>query len=338
MSLTDTTLVNNKCNYYFSEDYGGAIYNDEGILYLTRTYFENNYAKYGGAVYNNHGVVRCDGCTFITNTAYEDGGAIYNSKGHLTCIKNMFSGNNAENDGGAIYNYHGEMVLIDNYFNRSVASDNGGAIYNDIGSITLSNNLFTGSNASSGKDLFTYGDEAKYYSANDSFVIQQVEDGFICKTLKVTSDSASEALRWTLRITEIGLCIAMCTACALSGMPELAAGTIGFFGGALFAAGEEVIEDCYLDHNFNIGNVIAMAVIAGAFDMVGTALSTWIGKTCFKVGTMELSAAASFKLKAICFCIEVTAEVLTECLPRFDFSEFEVPTPPENNKTAIAIS
>lgn len=81
-----------------------------------------------------------------------------------------------------------------------------------------------------------------------------------------------------------------------------------------------------------------MAAIAGGFDLVGTTLGTWISKTCFKVGTVELTAAAKFKLEAICFCIELTAEVITECLPRFDFSEFEVPTPPENNKTAITIS
>ncbi len=336
LSLTDTTLKNNKCDYYFSEDYGGAIYNDEGILYLTRCNFEDNYAKYGGAIYNNHGVLRCNDCYFESNRAYKDGGAIYNYQGHLTSIKTTFSKSKADDDGGAIYNDHGEMVLNDNFFDRSSADDEGGAVYNDFGKITLSNNIFTESYASSGKDLFTYGDEAKYYVANDSFVIQEVEDGFVCKTLKVTSDTASEAIRWTLRITEIGLCVAMCIGCTLSGMPETAAGVIGFIGGGLFAAGEEVIEDCYLDHNFNIWNVVVMAGIAGFLDMVGTGLSTWIGKTVFHVQKgVELAAAAKFKLETICFFIELTAEVITEVIPRFDFSEFEVPTPPENKDTSF---
>ena len=335
LSLTNTTFSNNKCDYCISKDYGGAIYNDEGILYLTECRFENSYAKYGGAIYNNHGVVRCSNCSFESNTAYSDGGAIYNYEGHLVCIQTLFSKNNAEDDGGAIYNDHGEMVLNDNVFDRSVAADEGGAIYNDFGSITLSNNIFSESQAATGNDLFTYGEESRYYSANDSFVIRQVEDGFICQKLKVTSDSASEAIRWTLRISEISLCIALCIACSVSGMPESAATVIGFVGGGLFAAGEELIEDCYLDHNFNVWNVVVMAVIAGIIDGAATGAGTWIGKSCFKVGTPAFTSAAKLKLEAICFCLELGGEILTEFLPRFDFSTFEVPTPPEYNATSV---
>lgn len=331
--LTNTIFKNNKCDYYFAEDYGGAIYN-EGILYLTKCEFKNSYAKYGSAIYNKQGVLRCSNCNFESNTAYGDGGAIYNYQGHLISIMTTFSGNNAKDDGGAIYNDHGIMVLNDNSFNGNSASDQGGAIYNDVGSISLSGNVFTSSKAKEGKEIFTYGEESKYYIGNDSYVLQQVEDGYICKTIKLTSDKASEPVRWVLRVTEIGLCIGLCVACSVSGIPEVSGFFIGFIGGALFAAGEEYIEDCYLDHNFNIWNLVVMSAIAGFFDGATTAAGIVIGKTCFKVGTEAFTAAMKFKLEVVCFCLELGGEILTEFLPRFDFSEVEVPTPPQDNETS----
>ena len=332
--IVNTVFNNNKCDYYFAEDYGGAIYNDKGILYLTKCEFKNSYAKYGGAIYNMQGVLRCSNCNFASNTAYSKGGAIYNYQGHLTSIMTTFSGNSVKGDGGVIYNDHGIMVLNDNSFNRNSASDQGGAIYNDMGSISLSNNVFTSSQAKEGKEIFTYGAESKYYVANDSYVLQQVEDGYICKTIKLTSDKASEPVRWVLRISEIGLCVGLCMACSVSGVPEVSGFFIGFIGGALFAAGEEYIEDCYLDHNFNIWNLVVMSAIAGFFDGATTVGGIVIGKTCFKVGTPAFTAAMKFKLEVVCFCLELTGEILTEFLPRFDFSEVEIPTPPKDNTTS----
>lgn len=337
LSLINTTFNNNKFDYYSNKDYGGAIYNDEGTLYLNGCNFKNNYAKYGGAIYNNHGVLRCNICNFESNTAYDDGGAIYNYQGHLTCIKSVFLNNNAKDDGGAIYNDHGAMVLNDNIFNKSVAKDEGGAIYNDMGSITLNNNYFLESQAKLGKDLFTYGDESKYYSTNDSFVIQQVENGFTYQKLKITKDAASEAIRWTLRVTEMALCIGLCIFCTFSGMHEFTGGIIGFVGGSLLAAGEEYIENCYLDHNFNIWNTLAMAAIAGLFDGAATIAGTYIGKTFLKIGTQEATKATNALMTIIDIALDSGAEIATECIPRFDFSEFNIPNVSEHNATSIKI-
>ena len=327
LSLTNTVFKNNKCDYFFSKDYGGAIYNDEGVLHMTNCSFENSYAKYGGAIYNFEGIIRCDGCSFKSNTAYSDGGALYNEKGHITCINTYFGNNHAEDGGGAIFNYYGEMVLYDDSFNANCADDEGGAIYNDFGVISLSNDMFIESKADAGKDVFTYGDEARYYVESPSHVFQQVTGGFLLQTLKVTSDTTSEAARWILRVTEVGLCVGLCVACSLAGMPEATAGIIGFVAGGLLAAGEEVIEECYLDHNFNFGNVVMMSVIAGLFDAATTVIGTAIGKVFFKTATHELTKVAAFKLSAICFAIEVAGEIATEVIPRFDFNDDPIETP-----------
>ena len=333
LSLINTTFIKNKCDYMVSKDYGGAIYNEEGLLYLTQCRFNDNYAKYGAAIYNQKGIVNCDGCTFELNTAYSDGGAIYNNRGHLTCINTFFINNTSKDSGGAIYNYYGCALLLDDVFNGNVAKDDGGSIYNDFGSVSVNGSTFINSKADKGQDIYSYGEDAKCFAEN-SYTIYNVKDGFICQKLKISLGAPSESLRWVLRITEIGMCIALCIVCSLSGMPEVTAGIVCFIGGGLFAAGEELIEECYLDHSFNIGNILMMAVVAGFFDGITGAAGTWIGKVCFKTATQELTKIAALKLGAICFALELAGEIATEFIPRFDFSHLEVPDP-LNNVTSI---
>ena len=325
LSISNSTFKNNRCDYVIAEDYGGAIYNNHGLVSVYDSRFENGYAKYGGAIYNNAGILISNNCNFTSNEAYGNGGAVYNENG-FSMFKNCIFTNNRAEKGGAIFNHYGKVSALNNIFNGSVAEDEGGAIYNDYGELVLGNDTFINSRADEGKDVYSYGEEAKYSIVSQSYSIQQTGNVISNQTMKVTSDAPSEIARWAIRIGEVALCVALCVGCSLAGVPEASAGVICFFGGCLLAGAEEIIEECCFEHSFNLCNVFVMMVIAGVFDSVGGALGSWVGLTFFSTATVELSAKESFKLGAICLGIELAGEVLTEALPRMDFRNLEVPS------------
>ena len=321
ISITSSHFINNKIDYNVKDDYGGAIYNDEGIITISDSTFEGGYAKYGGAIYNEKGIISLTDCNFISNTAYADGGAIYNNVGLIYGERCNFTNNNAKN-GGSIFNHYGIMILNNLTFKNSVAKDDGGAIYNDFGKITIGNCTFIDSKADEGKEIYNYGEDAKCIIIGTSYVIN---DGILTDTLKVTSDAPNEVLRWIVRGLEVVSCIAMVLICAPI-FSETATGVICFIGGGLLAGAEEVIEGVYLDHNFNIYNSLLMMVISGASSGLSGALTSWIGRVCFKVVNGVVTSGSETLFNALGVGIDFVGEVITEVLPRADFSNNKVPT------------
>ena len=324
LTISNSTFKSNRCDYITSEDQGGAIYNNLGLLSISDSRFENGYAKYGGAIYNKKGIVISNNYNFTANSAYGDGGAIYNENGFSIFQNCIFAGNHAKN-GGSIFNHYGKVSALNNIFNGFIADDNGGAIYNDYGELVLGNDTFINSKAGEGKDVYSYGDEAKYTVVSESYSIQQTGNVISNQTIKITEDAPNEFVRWGIRVGEVVLCVALCVACSLAGVPEATAGVICFLGGCVLAGAEEVIEECCFEHSFNLCNVVVMMIIAGMFDSVGGALGSWVGLTFFSTATVKLTAKESFKLSAICFAIELTGEILTETLLRIDFRNLEIP-------------
>ena len=105
---------------------GGAIYNANGTVSISRSIFSDNSTESdGGAVYNE-GELSISGSSFSRNSADKDGGAIYNN-GELSISDSNFSRNSA-GDGGAIANWE-ELSISDSAFSRNSADD-GGAIVN----------------------------------------------------------------------------------------------------------------------------------------------------------------------------------------------------------------
>lgn len=321
LSISDSHFTNNRIDYYIMNDYAGAIYNAEGLITISDTTFEGNYAKHGGAIYNDRGIISCKDCRFINNAAYGDGGAIYNFVGIIYAEGCNFTSNSAEN-GGAIFNHYGIMVLNNIIFNRSVAKDDGGAIYNDFGKITIGNCTFIDSQADEGREIFNYGDDAECIIIGESYVIR---NGVLTKTLDITSDAPNEVLRWVIRGAEVALCVALVLVCGHF-FSEAVAGAICFIGGGILAGVEELIEGVYLDHNFNIYNCLVMMAIAGGFDALSGAATSFIGRVCFKVVDGAVTVGSEVTFNAIGFCIDLVGEIVTEVLPRFDFSNNKLPT------------
>ena len=87
----------NKMDYWFERDWGGAILNT-GVVVCNNCTFTNNYAKHGGAIFNQ-GLLILDNCTFSNNKAY--------GKGDNVCMGNggkaNVNGVNITSDRGPIY-------------------------------------------------------------------------------------------------------------------------------------------------------------------------------------------------------------------------------------------
>ena len=68
LTITNSTFNNNRVDYKFKSDYGGAIVNN-GVLNVLNCTFTGNYAKYGGAIYNT-GTSKVIMSVFSDNTGY----------------------------------------------------------------------------------------------------------------------------------------------------------------------------------------------------------------------------------------------------------------------------
>lgn len=84
--ITNSSFYNNKADYHFKEDYGGAIVN-KGILNVYNTTFSGNYAKYGGAIYTT-GPTHFLICNFTDNYGYNSKSNvdIYNKQGSIEIV------------------------------------------------------------------------------------------------------------------------------------------------------------------------------------------------------------------------------------------------------------
>ena len=143
---------------------GGAIYCQDGPIYITGGGFTDNRAsKDGGAIYSVEDEIGITGTAFVTNSAAEDGGAVYVSTGTFTVNDAVFTHNTAGKFGGAIYNYDDAMTVTGGTFSTNSAAS-GGAIYSELSSDTKSEVTLNGVN-------FLYNTAAKVYDAStDSYI------------------------------------------------------------------------------------------------------------------------------------------------------------------------
>lgn len=93
--------------------------------------FKNGFSEEnGGAIFNNEqSSLEINNCKFTKNTAISDGGAIYNS-GSLTIKDSTLNSNEAESLGGAICIYYGVVTVRESTLTENAASL-GGAIYSE---------------------------------------------------------------------------------------------------------------------------------------------------------------------------------------------------------------
>ena len=166
LTLLDCTLDGNAAGGV-TGGHGGGIYNDGGVVQVTRSRLSNNSANgggnccnqlpagRGGAIFNDNGQVMLDHATITGNSATRPaafpandppgGGAIYNAGGarftqaFLTIFDSTLSDNEAKTNvglGGAIFNdgqFSGSATtaIVRSTLSGNVAGESGGAIFSD---------------------------------------------------------------------------------------------------------------------------------------------------------------------------------------------------------------
>ena len=156
-------------------EYGGAIYQDGGKLFIDNSEFINcSSFNFGGAIAGINTNVRISNSKFLNSSSKKDaGGAVYlktsslsasviqieNSNstfGSALCLlktnsvlSNIKANNNhAQFSGGAIYNIYGEFSLNDSEFTNNTARDGGALFIDNSNKCTLINNAFSYNSAS----------------------------------------------------------------------------------------------------------------------------------------------------------------------------------------------
>jgi hypothetical protein len=137
---------------------GGAVYNEDADLTITKSVISNNNAtgtmQRGGGVYTHDGPLTIDQSTISGNHAVYGGGiqAVY---GALTVTSSTVSGNNASKYGGGIHTYVSDTEIDRSTINGNDAGQDGGGVYSsrhtDISlngaALTVVNTTVTGNHA-----------------------------------------------------------------------------------------------------------------------------------------------------------------------------------------------
>ena len=131
--LDGVHVFKNKTRDAYLNTNGGAIYAEGGKIRIRNCVFRENKAEdYGGAIFSNEGntYITIEDSQFIRNFADDDGGAIYVDRGNLRVKNTTFDGNSADDDGGAVYiNDEDGAVIRECTFVNNKADDAAGAIY-----------------------------------------------------------------------------------------------------------------------------------------------------------------------------------------------------------------
>jgi hypothetical protein len=158
INITNSLLTGNSVFNSFSEDYGGAVFNNRGTVNISDSTLSGNYtrsttngsepSKGGGAVYSYSGTLTVTNSTIANNTA-PNGGGISVLATNVTITGSTFSGNFADNTdsagggGGAIFVHGGTTNIVNSTLSGNGALNpvggTGGGIYAYEGTVNLTN-------------------------------------------------------------------------------------------------------------------------------------------------------------------------------------------------------
>jgi LPXTG-site transpeptidase (sortase) family protein len=144
LSISNSTLSNNKANDGGSGGDGGAIYSDSGNLSISNSTFSGNYSTSGGAIWQSLGTLNIKNSTFYNNSVSGYGGAIVMLVGYytssLTLKNNTFAGNYAPgSNGGALEITGSALAFTLLATNNIIANSTGGGNCKTIQSLNSSN-------------------------------------------------------------------------------------------------------------------------------------------------------------------------------------------------------
>jgi len=159
LTLSGTTITGGTATGSSGSEGGGGIYiNSDSALWTDPgTTFSNSTAAYeGGAIFNNDGQVFVGGSTFSGNSAASLGGAVYQDGGYVGDAAHYT--NNSSPDGGVFYN---DFTMSDtggtysgNTTGSTTPADSYGNVMDNEDSATVSNATVTGSSATATNEVY----------------------------------------------------------------------------------------------------------------------------------------------------------------------------------------
>ncbi|MCL4256199.1 MAG: hypothetical protein KJ043_20750, partial [Anaerolineae bacterium] len=148
LTIINSTFTNNNATS------GGAIHNQDAILTILDSHFEDNRAEeQGGAIFADNSALAILNSTFEANEADTMGGVIFASDSTLTIHQSELGGNTAD-QAGALRLINNQTTIHASIFHNNLALV-GGAIVTQLGNITLTESEFWGNDATNGGALYT---------------------------------------------------------------------------------------------------------------------------------------------------------------------------------------
>jgi hypothetical protein len=189
MSVEGCTILGNMANGPASDDGGGGLFNDGGLLQVTNTTVSGNSAPVasgsGGGLFNNAGVLRVERSVVDANVANRAGGGIEALTGN-TLVRNTKLRDNAAgpmpgNGGGLHLTGEGTVAVAGCDLLRNVAAAEGGGLWNSstgnmsVTGCTIQENTASGNDADQGGGgVFSDGGSLRIEDCNIS---SNVADG-----------------------------------------------------------------------------------------------------------------------------------------------------------------
>ncbi|MFA7659205.1 MAG: hypothetical protein WCY19_07210 [Candidatus Gastranaerophilaceae bacterium] len=152
VNISDSYFKGNIATGSLSGVGGGAIYSTSAATTtITNSSFDSNIAQggSGGAIYAS-GATTINGGSFTYNQTQSGsgkGGAIFNNSSALNLINQVNFSHNSSINGGAIYNA-GTATIDGGTYTSNTANASGGAIYNSAGTSTITGATFNSNKAS----------------------------------------------------------------------------------------------------------------------------------------------------------------------------------------------
>lgn len=184
-SVTDTIR---NCKFINNEGIeGGAVYVENGQVYLANCTFENNITlAAGGAFYGADTKVSFFNCHFRKNKSMfqsstqtsGEGGAVFGGASQFSFFRSTFSRNEALENGGAISYQEGDLNLYNCTFQDN-KSDLGGGIYASGSFLALENNLAINNSADNGGFLYSLASRFSMDSSTFAINKSRIDGGAI---------------------------------------------------------------------------------------------------------------------------------------------------------------
>jgi hypothetical protein len=129
-------------------NYGGAITNDWGRLWIVNCTIVGNSADFGGAIFSYGGETNIHGSTISGNSALVGGGILAGGAGTLMLDKTTVVSNSAAAIGGGVYFESGLATLRHSLISSNVAETGAGTFNDTKGLINAYGSLWSGNSAS----------------------------------------------------------------------------------------------------------------------------------------------------------------------------------------------